>query len=383
MKRLLAVVVLAVLAAVSFFWWKKQHTSKLPAEIVSGNGRVEATQTDIAAKHAGRVKEIRVREGDLVAAGQVLVTMDTSELDAQLANAEAKVQEAEAQLSSAQARVKEAEAQLRSAQASIKQSQADAESATAQIRKGDSDLEFAKKQLARADELFSKKVMTKEDHDKRITEKNFAQAELDSAKSNHDSTQAALQAAKSNRDSAQAALQAAKSRTLSAEKTIDANVAEVKRIQSQIDDSTLKASVQGRVLYRLTEPGEVLSDGGKALTLLDLSDIYMTIFLPSQQATRVKIGDEARIVLDAAPDYAARAHVTFVSPEAQFTPKQVETRSERDKLMFKVKLTVPAEAVQAYIDRIKTGIRGEGYVRVDPSVAWPEFLERRFPAPQP
>ncbi len=75
--------------------------------------------------------------------------------------------------------------------------------------------------------------------------------------------------------------------------------------------------------------------------------------------------------------------MTFVSPEAQFTPKQVETHSERDKLMFKVKLTVPAEAVQAYIDRIKTGIRGEGYVRVDPSVAWPEFLERRFPAPQP
>ena len=97
MKRLLAVVVLAVLAAVSYFWWKKQHTSELPAGIVSGNGRVEATQTDIAAKHAGRVTEVRVREGDLVAAGQVLVTMDTSELDAQLANAEAKVQEAEAQ----------------------------------------------------------------------------------------------------------------------------------------------------------------------------------------------------------------------------------------------------------------------------------------------
>ena len=149
--------------------------------------------------------------------------------------------------------------------------------------------------------------MTKEDHDKRVTERNFAQAELDSAKSNRDSAQAALQAAKSNRDSAQAALQAAKSRTLSAEKTIDANVAEVKRIQSQIDDLTLKSAVQGRVLYRLTEPGEVLSDGGKALTLLDLSDIYMTIFLPSQQAARLKTGDEARIVLDAVPGYAARA----------------------------------------------------------------------------
>ena len=137
------------------------------------------------------------------------------------------------------------------------------------------------------------------------------------------------------------------------------------------------------MLYRLTEPGEVLADGGKALTLLDLSDIYMTIFLPSQQATRVKLGDEARIVLDAAPDYAARAHVTFVSPEAQFTPKQVETRSERDKLMFKVKLTVPPKRSRPTSIGSKRAFVARGYVRINPSIAWPEFLERRFPAPQP
>ena len=150
MKRLLAVVGVAVLAAVSFFWWKKRHTSELPAGIASGNGRVEATQTDVAAKYAGRVKEILVREGDLVTEDQILVTMDTSELNAQLANGEAKVQEAEAQLSSAQARIQEAEAQLSSAKASIKQAEADAEALIAQVRKGESNLVFAKQQLARA-----------------------------------------------------------------------------------------------------------------------------------------------------------------------------------------------------------------------------------------
>ena len=122
--------------------------------------------------------------------------------------------------------------------------------------------------------------------------------------------------------------------------------------------------------------------GGKVLTLINLGDVYMEIYLPAQEAARVKIGADARIVLDARPEYAAQAKVSYVSPEAQFTPKQVETRSERDKLMFRVKLQVPPELVLPYIERIKTGVRGMGYVRLDDTVAWPEFLERRFP-PKP
>jgi HlyD family secretion protein len=132
--------------------------------------------------------------------------------------------------------------------------------------------------------------------------------------------------------------------------------------------------VKGRVLYRLAEEGEVLSPGGKVLTLLNLTDIYMEIFLPAQQAARVKIGADARIVFDARPDRAAPARVTFVSPEAQFTPKQVETRSERDKLMFRVKIQIPPDLLLPYIDRVKTGIRGVGYVKYKDEVAWPSQL---------
>ena len=105
----------------------------------------------------------------------------------------------------------------------------------------------------------------------------------------------------------------------------------------------------------------------------------MEIYLPAQDAVRVKIGADARIVFDIAPEYAARAKVSFVAPEAQFTPKQVETRSERDKLMFRVKLTVPPERVLQYIERVKTGIRGVGYVRLDDAVEWPERLDRQLP----
>jgi HlyD family secretion protein len=100
----------------------------------------------------------------------------------------------------------------------------------------------------------------------------------------------------------------------------------------------------------------------------------MEIFLPAIQAAQVKIGDEARIVFDARPDRAAPARVTFVSPEAQFTPKQVETRSERDKLMFRVKIQIPPDLILPYIDRVKTGIRGVGYVKYRNDLEWPAFL---------
>jgi HlyD family secretion protein len=136
--------------------------------------------------------------------------------------------------------------------------------------------------------------------------------------------------------------------------------------------------VVGRVLYRLAEPGEVLGAGGKALTLVNLQDVYMEIFLPSAEVGTLKLGAEARLTVDFIPNRSAAAYVSFVSPEAQFTPKQVETKSEREKLMFRVKIQVPPEFVSSNIERVKTGIRGVGYVKVDPSATWPDWLQRNL-----
>jgi HlyD family secretion protein len=130
------------------------------------------------------------------------------------------------------------------------------------------------------------------------------------------------------------------------------------------------------VLYRLAEPGEVLGPGGKALTIVNLDDVYMEIFLPSEQAAALKSGADARITVDYEPNAAAAAYVSFVSPEAQFTPKQVETKSEREKLMFRVKIQIPPDLVTHYIERIKTGVRGVGYVKVSPAATWPQWLEK-------
>jgi HlyD family secretion protein len=134
------------------------------------------------------------------------------------------------------------------------------------------------------------------------------------------------------------------------------------------------------VLYRLAEPGEVLGAGGRVATVLDLSDIYMTIFLPADIAGRVAIGAQARIVLDAQPQQPIPAQVSFVSARAQFTPKQVETKNERERMVFRVKLRVPQTLVQQNLDQVKTGVLGVAYVQLDKSAPWPSWLQSHLSA---
>jgi len=153
----------------------------------------------------------------------------------------------------------------------------------------------------------------------------------------------------------------------------------VDRIQSVLDDLTLVSPRPGRVQYELARNGEVVAAGAPILTIPDLTDVYMTLFLPGADATKLAIGGEARIVLDAAPDYVIPATVSFVAAEAQFTPKTVETKDERAKLMFRVKLKVDPQVLQTFYKQVKTGVRGMGIVRTDTATAWPDDLQVKLP----
>ena len=111
------------------------------------------------------------------------------------------------------------------------------------------------------------------------------------------------------------------------------------------------------------------------LNLVDLSDVYMTFYLPEATAGKVKIGAEARIILDAIPDVPVPAKITFVSSVAQFTPKTVETQIERQKLMFRVKARIDPALLRKYIEYVKTGLPGVAWVKIDPEAKWPAFLQ--------
>jgi HlyD family secretion protein len=323
------VLLLAILAGGGVLAWQawQARLTALPPGIASGNGRIESVQVDVTTKEPGRVETILVHEGNMVHAGQVVAKMDIVTLAAELARAQASVAEQEAKVPEVEADIAQAESLVRLA-----------------------EVEFVRER-----NLLARKATSREDYDIKET------------------------LVKSRR----AALDGEKARLTTARKSVEAAKAEAATIQSRINDMTLRSTVEGRVLYRLAEEGEVLGNGGKVLTLVNLGDVYMEIYLPAQDAVKTKLGADARIVFDIAPEYAARAKVTFVAPEAQFTPKQVETRSERDKLMFRIKLSVPPERVLPYIERVKTGIRGVGYVRLDDAVAWPERLDRELPARGP
>jgi HlyD family secretion protein len=190
---------------------------------------------------------------------------------------------------------------------------------------------------------------------------------------------AAVSAAKAQVAAADAAIGAAKSLVVDAGAEVEVAKATIERIQADIDDSALRSPQDGRVQYRVAEVGEVVAAGGRVLNLVDLDDVYMTFFLPTAAAGRVALGTDVRLVLDAAPQYVIPAKASFVADVAQFTPKTVETEEERQKLMFRIKAQIDPELLRKHITRVKTGLPGMAYVRLDPRVDWPPQLQVKLP----
>jgi HlyD family secretion protein len=295
----------------------------MPEGIVKSNGRLEATQVDVSAKYPGRLATLTVNEGDEVTAGQVVATISSPETEAQLRSAQAQV---------------------------LKAKQALAE-ASALIVQRKSDLDFAGPDYERAKQL--------------VERGNISQQMTDSRRNRFEAAQAGYVAANARRDQAEAEIKAAE--------------AEVERLQSILVDLVLISPRSGRVQYRLARAAEVVAAGQRVLTILDLNDVYMTIYLPADQAGKLSVGDEARTILDPVPQYVLPATVSFVATEAQFTPKSVETAEEREKLMFRVKLQGDPQVLDRYHRQVKTGVRGLGFLRTDPKVPWPAELVVKLP----
>ncbi len=135
------------------------------------------------------------------------------------------------------------------------------------------------------------------------------------------------------------------------------------------------APKDGPIQYRVANIGEVLPVGGKVFTMLDVGYVYMDIYLPAPQAGKVKLGTDARIVLDAYPGAPIPAKVTFVASQAQFTPKTVETQSERDKLVFRIRARIDPDRSKAHAGVVRSGLPGVAYLRWDTSTDWPAWLK--------
>ncbi len=344
--------ILLIAGAVAWAAWIYLKPASLGPGFASANGRLEAVDIDIAAKIAGRLKAVMVDEGDFVTAGQVLAKMDTSVLEAQRREAEAALKQAQIGIVAAQSQVTQRKAEKQSAVATLAMRKAEAEA--------------AQKRFERSEEL---------------TKRGTASVEtLDNDKARHEGAKAAVSAAEAQIAAADAAISSAESQVINVTASAEAAKATIERIQADINDSTLTSPRDGRVQYRVAQPGEVLGAGGKVLNLVDLSDVYMTFFLPTRAAGQISMGADVRLVMDAASQYVIPARVSFVADVAQFTPKTVETAEEREKLMFRVKARIDPELLRKYMRIVKTGVPGMAYVRLDPNAVWPDKLQTRLPA---
>ena len=350
-KRLVLAAVVLMAAAAGFYAWTELRPSGPGKGFVMGNGRIEATEIDVATKLAGRVQNILVNEGDFVQTGQPLAQMQIDVLEAQRDEARAQNQKASNGVTSAQAQVTARESDKAAAQAVVAQRE--------------SELDAAQRRLTRSETLSKANV-------------NSLQ-ELDDDRARWRSAEAALSAAKAQVAAAQAAIEATRAEVVGAQSTVIASKATITRIEADINDSQLRSPRDGRVQYRIAQPGEVLGAGGKVLNLVDLGDVYMTFFLPETAVGRVALGSEARIVLDAAPQYVIPAKVSYVASTAQFTPKAVETASERQKLMFRVKAQIDPELLQKHVKMVKTGLPGVAWLKLDSQTEWPAELKPRVP----
>jgi len=341
---------LAILAGAAYAL-RSWNTRGPGPNFASGNGRIEATEIDVATKYPGRLQDVLVEEGDFVKSDQVLGHMQVQSLVAQREEARAHMEQAISAVSSADAQV------------AVRES--DVTSAKAVVAARESDLEAARLRQARSEKLSA--------------EGASSQQELDDDRARTRGAEAAVIAAKAQLGAAESAVTAAATQVGGAKAAVNAANATLERITVDINDSTLTAPRSGRVQYRIAEPGEVLGGGGKVLNLVDLSNVSMSFFVPENVAGRLVLGSDVHIIFDAAPQYVIPAKISYVASTAQFTPKTVETASERQKLMFHVKARIDPDLLQKYLQRVKTGVPGVAWVRLDQNTPWPPELAVKVP----
>jgi HlyD family secretion protein len=258
-------------------------------------------------------------EGDLVKAGQVVARMDTRDLAASLKKSQAQVSQARRAVDEANANVVQQKTQVL----------------------------LAQQEFDRATALLKKGYQTQEVVDQR----------------------------QQQQDGAVAALNAANMRVIESEHALEAATHDVELYNVEINDDALVAPVDGRIQYRVANVGEVLPAGGHVFAMLDISYVYMDLYLPTEQAGKVRYGAAARIVVDAYPKLAIPAKVMFVATQAQFTPKTVETQSERDKLMFRIRVRIDADWLRPREDAVSSGLPGVAYILTDAAAKWPDWLQ--------
>jgi len=385
--------VLAVLVAGGFLvWWYLIRQPPVPHNIIVLSGRIEGDDSTVATKTAGRIREIRVREGDIVKAGDVIALLDEDQASAREQQARSASQEAAVRVTRSQQQISVLQEQLKQANLTVDQAREDAagrvHQAEAQVATAEANLAQAQAGYDQAHydvERFTKLARSGDVSDRQREQARTAAesqaAVVESAKKQLAAAHAALTTARANlknppiKSSAAAAIQKqidqAQSDVAAAQADAERSRAQVTEATANVSDLTVLAPFDGTIATRVAEPGEVVSPGAAIVTMIDLNKIYLRGFVPEGDIGRVKLGQPARIYLDSSPKTPIDATVSRIDPESSFTPENTYFRDERVKQVVGVKLLITNPNGAA-----KPGMPADGEILVEGS-SWPRDTGRR------
>src|SRR5262245_21795419 len=391
---ILLTLVVAAIALLVWYIFIHRPTQKGAENLVVATGRIAGDEATVSAKTAGRVREIRYREGDVVRAGEVIAMLDDDQVRAREDAAKSAVQTAEARVRSSQQQISVLQAQEQSSSLSVDQSKIDVEGRVSQAR---AHVAAAEAALAQARAANNQAQYDYDNQSQLAKDGDLSERQGMLAKSNLEATTAAVHAAeeqvKAARGAYNAQLAALKnpailsSQRLSIQEQInkaqsdiagamaDAEKARAQLREAEANRSDLKivAPFDGTITVRSVEPGEVINPGNAIVTIVNLQELYLRVFVPIAEIDRVRVGQPARIYLDSRPERAIEATVSRIDPDAAFTPENTYYREDRVRQVVGVKLSIKNSDGSA-----KPGVPGEGEILVAGS-KWPARTRRQAP----
>ncbi|WP_439256630.1 HlyD family secretion protein [Lonepinella sp. BR2271] len=321
MKKILILIILLALAGGGYYYYQSQQSKVEVSNLAASNGRLELKRIDLQSLYAGRVKTVAVEEGQYVHVNDLIAELASETSTSQVDQAKANKQKAQETIARAQADIQAAQQQQKVAQLEL-----------------DNALKLRKDGLVSASEVARRQA---------------------------------------DRDAAVAKVKSATASLAEIQRNVEVAETQIAQATSVTDDMIIRTPYAGVIEYRFVDEGNVVAAGSRVASLLDPTDVSMYIFVPATDMAKVKVGDEARIVLDGV-EAVFPAVVSQIATQSQFTPKSVETLAERTKFMFKIKLKVPADVATKYQGLLKGGMAGNGYVRLDNS-DWASHLAVKLP----
>lgn len=331
---LIATITLVIIVITFSFLYFKE--TEKPG-IIDSNGQIRGTEVNISSKVTGSIEKLLIKEGQKIEKGELIAKLSSQQIEAKIEQAKARIDIYKAQKEVVFHNIHQAKAALKSAESSIEEAQA--------------RLNLASKNYKRYSELAHKGIIS--------------QSQLDNVETALKAARAKQKEALQAKEEVIASIERSQSSQQVAENQLSAARAELKEIEATYSDTKIHSPIDGTVINKLVEEGELVVEGTPIANIIDLSDLYVKVYIPEKEIGKIRLGNPVKIYSDAFPNKSFKGSVIEVSQEAEFTPKEVHMKEERTKLVFGIKVKI--ENPKGYL---KPGMPVDVMIKWDEDAKW-------------